>query len=163
MVVQVLAAPIVAGKVKGEISKVSVELFQYDFVNLTIKILAFFLIAIAIDKLHFLGTAAGGAANTIASLFGYNIGAVSTNTFFTKLFGEGYFGLKYWDFVKILAIVLVFIEFMRYYQNEKTNGGSPSPFTIAIFTGIILLLSAFTIPEIISKLRARIPSGTVNV
>jgi len=115
------------------------------------------MIAIFIDKIHFAINSAGlNVAATIAGIFGYNFPtAASEPDFFKKIFNEGFFGLKYWDFVKIGAILLTFIEFMRWFENEKRNGGSPSPFTIGIFTLIILLLSAFTVPEIIQKLKTR--------
>jgi len=143
-----------------EIGKVSIELFNFDFLNLTIKLLAWFLIAIFIDKIHFaINSGVANIAATFAAAFGYNLPTAQNEPdFFKKLFNEGYFGLKYWDFIKIGAIILTFIEFMRYYENEKRNGGTPSPFTVGVFALIMLLLSAFTVPEIIQKLRTRIPN-----
>ena len=157
--------------------ELSLELFQFDFANLTIKLFAWFLIAIAIDKIHsMLNLTTINAAATIAGIFGYKIPKASTEPkWFKKLFttyekpsaayplgrtlpAEGYFGLSYWDFVKIGAIILVFIEFMRYYENQKQLGGKPSPFTIGIFLMIMTLLSAFTVPEIIQKIKARKPN-----
>jgi len=145
---------------KKEFGKLSIELFQFDFVNLTLKLFAWFIIAILIDKFHFaIVSPLANVATTIAAAFGYNFPtAAAEPDFFKRLFNEGYFGLKYWDFIKIGAIILVFIEFMRYYENEKRNGGTPSPFTVGIFALIMLLLSAFTVPELIAKLRARIPN-----
>jgi len=143
-----------------EVGKLSIELFSFDFVGLTIKLIAWFLIAILIDKIHFaIGSAGVNVAATIAEVFGYHIPSSNDEPqFFKKLFGEGYFGLKYWDFIKIGAIILTFIEFMRWFENEKRNGGTPSPFTIGIFTLIILLLSAFTVPELIQKIKTRKPN-----
>ena len=143
-----------------EIGKLSIELFTFDFLNLTIKLVVWFMIAIFIDKIHFAINSVGvNVAATIAGIFGYNFPtAAAEPDFFKKLFGEGYFGLKYWDFIKIGALVLTFIEFMRYYENEKRNGGDPSPFTVGIFLLIMLLLSAFTVPELIAKIRARTPN-----
>jgi len=119
------------------------------------------MIAVLIDKVHFVIT--GSAVNVVATIvnaFGYNLPTAQNEPdFFKKLFGEGYFGLKYWDFIKIGAIVLVLIEFVRWYENEKRNGGEPSAFTLGIFALIMVLLSAFTIPEIIKKLKMRMPVG----
>jgi len=146
-----------------EVGKLSIELFNFDFMGLTVKLVAWFLIAVLIDKIHFAINSAGvNVAVTIANIFGYNIPSVNDEPqFFKKLFNEGYFGLKYWDLVKFGAIILTFIEFMRYYENEKRSGGSPSAFTVGIFSLIILLLSAFTLPEIINKLKARRPNVVV--
>jgi len=144
-----------------EVGKLSIELFSFDFANLAIKLLVWFMIAIVIDKIHFVITSAGvNVVSTIVNAFGYNLPTVQSEPdFFKKLFGEGYFGLKYWDFIKIGALILVLIEFMRWYENEKRIGGEPSPFTLGIFALIMVLLSAFTIPEIIKKLKMRMPVG----
>jgi len=148
-----------------EAGTLSVELFNFDFMSLTIKLFVWFLIAVVIDKIHFvISSSSVNVVATIVNAFGYNLPSTQSEPeFFKKLFGEGYFGLKYWDFVKIFAILLVFIEFMRYYENEKRNGGKPSAFTIGIFVLIMTLLTAFTIPEIIQKLRSRIPNNTGGV
>jgi len=157
----VKAAAGVSNVKRKEASALSVELFNFDFINLTMKLFAWFIIAIVIDKIHFVIT--GNAVNVVATIvnaFGYNLPTAQNEPdFFKKLFNEGYFGLKYWDFIKIGALVLVFIEFMRYYENEKRLGGSPSPFTIGIFAGIMILLASFTIPELIKKLKMRMPAG----
>jgi len=148
-----------------ESGKLSMELFSFDFLNLTIKLLVWFLIAVVIDKIHF--AINGGLVNvvtTIINAFGFNLPtAQSEPDFFKKLFNEGYFGLKYWDLVKLGAIVLVIIEFYRWYENEKRLGFSPSPFTIGIFASFVLLLSAFTVPEIIDKIKARTPNNPLGV
>ena len=150
-----------------EAGKLSIELFSFDFANLAIKLLVWFMIAVVIDKIHFVITSAGvNVVSTIVNAFGYNLPTTQSEPdFFKKLFGEGYFGLKYWDMVKILAIVLVFIEFMRWFENEKRlailNGTNPAPnyFTVGIFASIIVLLSAFTVPELIKKLKMSMPVG----
>jgi len=156
----VKAAIGVGNQSRKESGKISIELFQFDFMNLTIKILVWFLIAVIIDKIHFVISSQGvNVVATIVSAFGYNLPTTDQEPeFFKKLFGEGYFGLKYWDFIKIGALVLVFIEFMRWYENEKRLGGTPSPFTIGIFASIMLLLSAFTVPDLIAKIKARAPN-----
>ena len=144
-----------------EAGKLSIELFSFDFANLAIKLLVWFMIAVVIDKIHFVITSAGvNVVSTIVNAFGYNLPTVDTEPdFFKKLFGEGYFGLKYWDFIKVGALILVLIEFTRWYETEKRLGGEPSAFTLGIFAMIMVLLSAFTIPQIITKLKMRMPAG----
>jgi len=157
----VKAAAGISNQSRKESGKLSIELFSFDFVNLTVKLMAWFLIAVFIDKIHFVITSAGvNVVSTIVNAFGYNLPtAQSEPDFFKKLFGEGYFGLKYWDFIKIGALLLVLIEFSRWYENEKRLGGTPSYFTLGIFAMIMVLLSAFTVPEIIKKLKMRMPAG----
>ncbi len=157
----VKAAAGISRQSSKEVSKLSVELFSFDFMNLAVKLLVWFLIAVVIDKIHFVITSAGvNVVSTIVNAFGYNLPTVQSEPdFFKKLFGEGYFGLKYWDFIKVGAIILVLIEFTRWYETEKRLGGEPSAFTLGIFAMIMVLLSAFTIPEIITKLKMRMPAG----
>jgi len=163
----VKAAAGISGQTIKEQRKISIEYLQFDFVGLAIKLFLWFMIAIVIDKIHFVIT--GSAVNvvtTIVNVFGYNLPtAQSEPDFFKKLFNEGYFGLKYWDFIKIGALVLVLIEFARWYENEiklaKINGTKPQPnyFTVGIFATIMIALSSFTIPDIIKKLKMRMPAG----
>jgi len=140
-----------------EAGKLSIELFNFDFMSLFVKLLVYTFIAILIDKIHFMLTSPlVNVSSTILNALGYNLPTTASEpNFFKKLFGEGYFGLTYWDLVKLGAILLVFIEFMRYYENEKKLGGSASPFTLGIFVLIMTLLSAFTVPEIIRKIKMR--------
>jgi len=157
----------VSGQAKKEAGKISIEYFQFDFLNLGIKLFLWFSIAIVIDKIHFVIT--GSAVNVVATIvnaFGYNLPTAQNEpNFFKKLFNEGYFGLKYWDIIKILAVVLVLIEFLKWYENEKRmaelNGtkAAPNYFTVGIFAIIMALLMAFTVPDIIQKLKMRMPAG----
>lgn len=147
-----------------EVGKFSFEVLGYNFVDLATKLSIFFIVAILIDKIHFAITSAGvNVAVTIANIFGYNLPTADQEPdFFKKLFGEGYFGLKYWDLIKILAIVLTFISFINYIESEKARGGKPDPFTLGIFLLIMTLLSAFTVPELIQKLKTRTPNQVTS-
>ena len=157
----VKAAAGISRQSSKEAGKLSIELFSFDFMNLAIKLMVWFFIAIVIDKVHFVITSSGvNVIATLVNMFGYNLPTTQSEpNFFKKLFNEGYFGLKYWDFIKIGALILVLIEFMRWYETEKRLGGEPSAFTLGIFAMIMVLLSAFTIPQIITKLKMRMPAG----
>jgi len=154
-----------AREVASQTGELSFSKFNYDFVNLVEKIAIFFIVAIILDKIHWaISSPFANVASTIASAFGYNLPGVNAEPgFFKKLFGEGFFGLTYWDLVKLGAILLVSLEFYRYMANEKIHGRQPDYFTLAIFGGVILVLSSFTIPEIINKLKARQPNSPLGV
>ena len=71
-----------------------------------------------------------------------------------QLFSEqGFHGLNYWSIVKIIVILLVIAEFTQYLRMNKNLGGKSSPFTIAIFTLIIVALGLNTIPDLIKKVK----------
>ena len=72
-----------------------------------------------------------------------------------QLFSEqGFHGLNYWSIIKIISILLVTAEFFSYLNSVKTDPTKKSsPFTIAIFTLIIVLLGLNTIPDLIKRVK----------
>lgn len=152
------AAPVafeVLSKGKQKTSQVSVELLGYDFVNLLMKLFIFSIIAIAIEKFHFVVNGVASVAGVILSVFGLNL-PTSEPDFLKKLFSEeGYNGFRYWDIVKALLIVMVGIEMLRYIEANKKLGGQPDTITLGVFGIILFALTAFTVPDMITKLKMR--------
>ena len=71
-----------------------------------------------------------------------------------QLFSEqGFHGLNYWSLIKIIVILLVIVEFTQYLRMNKNLGGKSSPFTIAIFTLIIIALGLTTVPDLIKRVK----------
>jgi len=71
-----------------------------------------------------------------------------------QLFSEqGFHGFNYWSIIKIIAILLVIVEFTQYLKMNKTLGGKTSPLTIGIFTLIIIALGLTTVPELIKRVK----------
>tara|TARA_R110002051_G_scaffold24801_1_gene61185 strand:- start:716 stop:1432 length:717 start_codon:yes stop_codon:yes gene_type:complete len=72
-----------------------------------------------------------------------------------QLFSEqGFHGLNYWSIIKIISILLVTAEFFSYLNSVKTDPTKKSsPFTIAIFTFIIIALGLNTIPDLIKRVK----------
>jgi hypothetical protein len=66
---------------------------------------------------------------------------------------EGFHGLNYWSIIKIIVILLVIAEFTQYLRMNKNLGGKSSPFTVAIFTLIIVALGLTTVPELIQRIK----------
>jgi capsular polysaccharide biosynthesis protein len=67
------------------------------------------------------------------------------------LFGEnGVKGFKFWDIVKIGAILMVLFEFMRY---SKNNPNTKNALTIGLFVGIIVALGLTTLPELVKRVK----------
>ena len=135
--------------------QVSKEIFGYDFVGLIVKLVVFYGVALIIAKVMEAIIFARGAFVILANTLGYNIpSADQLPQSFKDLFGEtGVKGFKFWDIIKIVSILLVVAEFMRYVNTNKALGAKSSPMTIGIFTLIIVALGLTTIPELIQRVK----------
>ena len=87
----------------------------------------------------------------VANLFGLTIPkADQVPESLKKLFDGGISGFKFWDIVKIILIILVIAEFIRYVNLPQKS----SPMTIGIFLGIISILAITTFPELVKRIKA---------
>lgn len=159
---RLVAGAAVAGAASKEGSKLSKEIFGYDFVALITKIVVFNLIAYVFAKFmeaviigtNFTNSFVIGAAR----LFGVAIPSKTTlPPVLVELFETGYgeHKIKYWDFVKALTTALIVFEAIQYYKANKNLGGSISPFTIGIFTLLISAMTLVTVPEIMQRLKGK--------
>ena len=135
--------------------QVSKEIFGYDFVGLIVKLFVFYTVAFVFAKLMEAIIFARGAFVILANTLGYNVpSADQLPQSFKDLFGEqGVKGFKFWDIIKIVSILLVVAEFMRYVNTNKSLGAKSSPMTIGIFTLIIVALGLTTVPELIKRVK----------
>lgn len=135
--------------------KQSIELFGYDFVSLVFKLVIYFVSAYAIAKFMEAVIFVRGSFVIIANLLGFNIpDAEQIPVQLKDLFSdEGFHGVKYWDVIKVVAILLVIVEYLRYVDVNSKNGGKTSPLTTGIFLLIGLGLSIITIPELVQQIK----------
>ena len=133
----------------------SKEIFGYDFVGLIVKLAVFYGVALLFSKFMEGVIYARGAFVIIANTLGFNIPSGDQFPQSLKdLFGEtGIKGFKFWDIIKIVSILLVTAEFMRYTNTNKALGAKSSPMTIGIFTLMIVALGLTTIPELIKRVK----------
>ncbi len=151
-VAKINPANIIASQIGGAVQKDLEERFNYDFVNLGIKLFVYFGIMFAFAKFMEAVIFAKGAFTTIANLFGFSIPTSDQVPQTLKdLFDGGINGVKFWDLVKILAILLVIAEFMRYMNSNQ--GAKSSPMTIGIFISIIVVLGATTVFDLRERLK----------
>jgi len=134
---------------------VSKEIFGYDFVGLIVKLFVFYAVAFIFAKFMEGVIYARGAFSIIANTLGFNIpNSDQLPQSLKDLFGEtGVKGFKFWDIIKIVSILLVTAEFMRYVNTNKALGAKSSPMTIGIFTLIIVALGLTTVPELIQRVK----------
>tara|TARA_R110000822_G_scaffold214401_1_gene349447 strand:- start:104 stop:646 length:543 start_codon:yes stop_codon:yes gene_type:complete len=133
----------------------SKEIFGYDFVGLIVKLAVFYGVALLFSKFMEGVIYARGAFVIIANTLGFNIPSGDQFPQSLKdLFGDtGIKGFKFWDIIKIVSILLVTAEFMRYTNTNKALGAKSSPMTIGIFTLLIVALGLTTIPELIKRVK----------
>jgi hypothetical protein len=137
---------------KDQLQTISLREYNYDFVGLVTKLVVYFTLSLLFAKFMEAVILGRGFYKTLANLFGYNIPA-STEfpKFLVDLFGEeGIKGFKFWDIVKIGAILMVLFEFMRY---SKNNPSTKNALTIGLFVGIIVALGLTTLPELIKRVK----------
>jgi hypothetical protein len=133
---------------------VSTDLFGYDFVGLAVKMAVFFAVAIIFSKFMEAVILTRGAFVTLANLFGWQIPtSEQIPESIKKLFDGGKSGFKFWDIVKIVAMLLVIAEFMRYVNTNRKAGSSSSPMTIGIFILIVSVLAVTSIPELAKRIK----------
>jgi len=144
----------VATSLQKKISKQSIELFGYDFPGLLVKLLFFFAFAFLISKLMEAIIFTRGAFTIIAGLFGFKIPPKDQIPIqVQEFFGEGFHKIRFWDAVKVVAVLLVVVEYVNYVQVNTKNGGTPSAMTTGVFLLIGLLLSATVFPEIVQRIK----------
>lgn len=136
-------------------SKQSVELFGYNFINLIMTLSIYFILALLIAKYFEAVILGKGLINDIAKALGF-FPAFPENTVIRKLFVDGYGDQKfvYWDLIKGIAIVLVIIEWMRFNEMQKANGGETSIITHGVFSLIVGLLTVITISKFTETIKA---------
>lgn len=134
--------------------QVSKEIFGYDFVGLIVKLFVFYAVAFVFAKFMEGVIYARGAFTIIANTLGFSIPSNEQLPQSLKdLFGEGVKGFKFWDIIKIVSILLVVAEFMRYVNTNKALGAKSSPMTVGIFTLMIVALGLTTVPELIQRVK----------
>ena len=134
--------------------QVSKEIFGYDFVGLIVKLFVFYAVAFIFAKFMEGVIYARGAFTIIANTLGFSIPSNEQLPQSLKdLFGEGVKGFKFWDIIKIVSILLVVAEFMRYVNTNKALGAKSSPMTVGIFTLMIVALGLTTVPELIQRVK----------
>ena len=137
---------------KDELKAISLREYNYDFVGLVTKLVVYFTVSLLFSKFMEAIILGRGFYKTLANLFGYSIpSATEFPKVITDLFGEtGVKGFKFWDVVKIGAILMVIAEYMRYSKNNPTT---KSPLTIGIFVLLITILGLTTVPELIKRVK----------
>ena len=66
---------------------------------------------------------------------------------------KGFHGFRYWDIIKVVATLLVIMEWRRFSAMTKATGGQVQPLTHGLFILIITGLGLATIPQLLTKAR----------
>lgn len=117
----------------------------YDFLNLFQGLLVVFLIAKAIEVYVQLTTGASTAWVQIVKLFGFQVPTNTPNALVT-LVTTGFSGIKYWDIIKGLMILIVIYEWSR--AKDRLNSSGQLAFGM-----IAAFLTLITIPSLTQRLK----------
>ena len=133
---------------------VSNDLFGYDFTGLALKLFVYFAIALVFSKFMEAVIFTRGAWVTVSNLLGFGVpSADKIPDSVKKLFDGGIGGFKFWDLVKVVAILLIITEYFRYRNANKKANSETSPMTTGIFVLLISVLAVTTVPELITRLK----------
>ena len=132
--------------------KLSTDAFSFDFPGLVTKLTVFFVVAYVITKVFESIINIDSTLRFILKTAGINFPDVFPENI-VNFFRDGIRGVKFWDIVKLLAILLVIMEWNNWMQTQKALKITPSPMTQGVFlvlnTGLILI----TVPELFQRLK----------
>ncbi len=132
--------------------KLSSDAFSYDFPGLVSKLVVFFIAAYVITKVFESIINIDSTLRFILKTAGINF----PETFpieIVDFFRDGFKGVKFWDIVKVLSILLVIMEWNNWNNTQKALKISPSPMTQGVFAVIITGLVLVTVPELFQRLK----------
>ncbi len=132
--------------------KISTDVFSYDFVALTTKLVIFFLAAYIITKVFESIINLDSTLRAILLLAGINFPVLFPENII-NFFRDGIKGFRFWDIVKLVAILLVVMEWANWNQTQKALKIEPSPMTQGVFAVIITGLTLITVPELFQRLK----------
>jgi len=133
--------------------RLSKSQFQYDFPGLILKLTVFFVFAYTISKFFEAVIFGENTLKAFLGLIGVNL-PTSLPEPIVNFFQDGIQGFKYWDIIKMFAILLVLYEWFNWYNSVKGNPKNPpSPMTQGVFVVLIAGLSLVTFPELIQRIR----------
>jgi len=134
------------------------ELAGYDFVGLLTRLVIFFVIALIIAKIFEAMILGAAGLRTAANLFGIPLPSHVPDAI-RKLFDEGYqigaLRIKWWDLIKIMAVLLVTYEMILFMQNKKAMNQKASPTTLGIFILIIAGLTVISFADLYQLYKER--------
>ena len=68
---------------------------------------------------------------------------------------EGWHGLKYWDLIKIVAALLILMEWNSFRRQTNATGGKVAPLTTGVFLLMVLAIGLTAVPDLIKTLKSK--------
>ena len=142
----------VAGQTFKTGQKLSSDTFSYDFPGLIVKLVVFFGVAFVIAKVFEFILFGNAAVKFFLDLVGLKAPATMPEVV-VNFFSDGFKGVKFWDIVKVLSILLVIMEWNNWQNTQKALKINPSPMTQGVFAVLITGLALITVPELFQRLK----------
>jgi hypothetical protein len=134
------------------VQKVQKEVLGYDFVGLLVKLLFFQAVALLIAKYIELVNGVNNALKTLLGVLGINVPNFLPQVVI-DFYTTGIKGVKYWDVIKIITVLLIVLELNNYIKAQKALGGEPSPMTEGVFFLLIGFFLIITVPEMVQRIK----------
>ncbi len=132
--------------------KLSSDVFSFDFIALITKLVVFFGVAYVVTKTFEAIIFGEGVVKGLLGFFGVNLPSTMPENVIS-FFTDGFKGIKFWDIVKTIAIILVLLEWFNWMNTQKALKIEPSPVTQGVFLMIITGLTLITVPELFTRLK----------
>lgn len=154
---QALIAKEIAQRSGKEASKVSRTMLGFDFIPLITSLFIFYTIAFLFSKYMEASKFASGGFIAFANLIGFNIPPPEElPNSWNKLFDEeGLNGVKWWDLINIIAIVIIVATAFQFNNNTKAKGDEVQPITWAIFGLMVSFIVITGVSKLVTKLQQR--------
>ena len=137
--------------------KISVDHLGFDFIPLLTSLFLFYSIAFIFAKFMEAVKFATGGWIAIANFIGIKVPSTEElPSTWNKLFDEtGYKGIKWWDLVNIVAILIVIATAFNFQKSVEASGNKVSYITWAIFAMIAGFIVITGVSKLVVKLQQR--------
>ena len=153
---------LIADRTAKEASKISKASLGFDFIPLISGIVIFYTIAFIFAKFMEASKLATGGFIAFSNLLGFNVPPQQElPNSLNRLFDEGGLnGIKFWDLINIIAIVIIVATAFQFYSNVKAqstreNPKQVQPITWAIFGILVSFIIVTGMSEIVTRIQQR--------
>ena len=138
-------------------SQISKKSLGFDFIPLLTSLVLYYVIAFAFAKFMEASKFATGGILIIANLIGVNIpSSEELPNQWNRLFDEtGYNGIKFWDIINVVALLIVISTALNFQKNTEDSGNQVQLITWAIFAMIGGFIVVTGISKLVMKLQER--------
>ena len=152
-----VSSALIARQSAKEASKISKKSLGFDFIPLLTSLILYYVIAFAFAKFMEASKFATGGIVAIANFLGFNVpSSEELPNQWNRLFDEtGYNGVKFWDIINVVALLIVIATALNFQKNTEASGNQVQLITWAIFAMIGGFIVVTGVSKLVMKLQER--------